>query len=198
MKKNIEAQYANGNIYDIEIASLNPNSNQPRKYFDADSLEGLKKSILVCGLIQPISFTVKNGELVIVAGERRWRAFCDLGIESIQAKYVSADLAPTVAIVENLQRDDLGIIEKAEAIQIYKEQNNFSLGQLSKKLGKPVSSLSEFLSLNRLPDEIKEKCRCNNRFSLTRLVQIAKVKELATMHQLFAEYKNEVDGEKAT
>lgn len=188
--------YIHGQIYEIKCTDLRPNSNQPRKLFSPNEMEKLEKSITTNGLIHPITFTLKEGHLEIVSGERRWRACQKAGIEFIQAKYVDRDLE-AIALAENFQREDLTPLEKAELIYLLRTQHNFTLAQISEYIGKSVTSVSELLSLNRLPDEIKDACRNSNKYVLTRLVQIAKTKGKKAKVQLFEKYQLELSGEKS-
>lgn len=186
--------YIHGNIYEIKCSDLQSNSNQPRKYFCPEAMENLGESISSYGLIHPITFTQKPTHLELVSGERRWRAFQNAGIECIQAKYVDRDLE-AIALAENFQREELNPLEKAEIIFVLKTQHNFTLAQISEYIGKSVSSVSELLSLNRLPEEIKVVCRNSNKYVLTRLVQIAKTPGLKSKRQLFKTYQLELSGD---
>ena len=103
-------------IVSIKINSVEPNKNQPRKSFDSDKIDVLAKSIRDHGLIQPIIITEgKNGMYTIVAGERRWRAAKKAGLKEISAviKEYSDEEVAEVALIENLQREDLNPIEEA-------------------------------------------------------------------------------------
>ena len=156
----------------------------------------MSESIKNYGQIHTITFTRRGNILLIVSGERRWRAFQQAGIEYIQAKFVDRNFE-AIALAENFQREDLTPLEQAELIQRVKEQHNFTLGQISGYIGKSVSSVSEILSLNRLPDDVKVACRNSNKYVLTRLVQIAKADDTKSMRQLFKTYLLELTGEKS-
>lgn len=195
MKKNIDFNFIHGRTYMIKCTALQSNSNNPRKYFCLESLEKLSESILYCGQIHPITFTLIDGLLVIVSGERRWRSILSAGTEYIQAKYV-AEKAEEIAFAENSQREDLTPLERAELLFLLKTKHNFTLTQLSEYTNKSVSSVSELLSLRHLAEDIKEACRNSNKYGLTRLVQIAKAPGQKSQRKLFKAYQRELAGEK--
>jgi ParB family transcriptional regulator, chromosome partitioning protein len=187
--------YIHGKIYQIKCTGLQPNGNQSRKFFCPDSLEKLEESIICYGQIHPITFTRIGGILKIVSGERRWLAFQKAGIEYIQAKYVDRDIE-AIALAENFQREDLLPMEKAELILTLKKQHCLTLAQIANYIGKSVPSVSELISLNRLPEDVKVACRNSNSYVLTRLVKIAKASGQKSKKQLFKAYQHELSGEK--
>jgi ParB family chromosome partitioning protein len=105
-----------------------------------------------------------NGFLLI-AGERRWRAAKAAGLREIPARMPAAEDAIEVARIENVQRQNLRPIEEAEALMRLKQARDFTDGQLAKIIGKPRSSVTELLSLNQLPENIKARCRSVGRRS---------------------------------
>lgn len=183
-----------GDIYKIKCPDLQPNRKM-RKYYCPEAMDSLVKSIKSCGQIHPITFTRIGDRFEIVSGYRRWVAFQIAGIECIQAKYVDRDLE-AIALAENFQREDLTPLEKAELILLLKTQHNATLSQISEYIGKSKSSVSELLSLNYLPEDIKFACRNSNKYVLTRLVQIAKTPGLKAKRQLFKRYQLELSGER--
>jgi len=127
---------------ELFITDLLPNSDQPRKKFDEESLKDLSESIKVHGLLQPI--TVKNnddGKFTIIAGERRWRASQIAGIKKVPVNIINIDDKNLfeLALVENVQREDLNPVEAAMAIKDLIEKYNFSNEQLIKVTGKKKS-----------------------------------------------------------
>ncbi|OGU02187.1 MAG: hypothetical protein A2X82_15390 [Geobacteraceae bacterium GWC2_55_20] len=187
--------YKHGQLYEPKIAQLHPNPNQIRKIFDQESIEDLKKSILEIGLINPISFSLVGGQLVTVAGEHRRRAFLEIGYETIPGIYVDQHLEE-IALAENLQRNDLNLIDKADAIRLYKKLHNYTLKEtvIKLKLSSSVPSLSEFLSLCRLPEDVKTECRKNRNIPVSKLVEIAKADDERAMRRLFKTYLKKLDG----
>lgn len=142
---------------ELFITDLLPNSDQPRKKFDEESLRDLSESIKVHGLLQPI--TVKNnddGKFTIIAGERRWRASQIAGIKKVPVNIINIDDKNLfeLALVENVQREDLNPVEAAMAIKDLIEKYNFSNEQLIKVTGKKRASISNTLRILELPEKV--------------------------------------------
>lgn len=146
-------------IIQLQLTSVKPNPHQPRKSFDETALEELTKSVKEHGVIQPIIVGTKDdkNEHVIIAGERRWRASKDAGLKTIPAiiRDSKSQQQLEIAIIENVQRVDLSPLE--EAMSIYRLKQEFSLTpqEISKKLGKATTTISNILRLLQLPDEAK-------------------------------------------
>ena len=142
---------------ELFINDLLPNSDQPRKKFDEESLKDLSESIKAHGLLQPI--TVKNnddGKFTIIAGERRWRASQIAGIKKVPVNIINIDDKNLfeLALVENIQREDLNPVEAAMAIKDLIEKYNFSNEQLIKVTGKKRASISNTLRILELPKKV--------------------------------------------
>ena len=142
---------------ELFISDLLPNSDQPRKKFDEESLKDLSESIKAHGLLQPI--TVKNnddGKFTIIAGERRWRASQIAGIKKVPVNIINIDDKNLfeLALVENIQREDLNPVEAAMAIKDLIEKYNFSNEQLIKVTGKKRASISNTLRILELPKKV--------------------------------------------
>ena len=142
---------------ELFITDLLPNSDQPRKKFDEESLRDLSESIKVHGLLQPI--TVKNnddGKYTIIAGERRWRASQIAGIKKVPVNIINIGDKNLfeLALVENVQREDLNPVEAAMAIKDLIEKYNFSNEQLIKVTGKKRASISNTLRILELPKKV--------------------------------------------
>lgn len=171
--KTANQEYQVGQVYSFSPDELKPNPDQPRKHFDEDALTGLKDSIEIYGLLQPVLFKLnENGEKILVAGERRLRAIKMLDTNVIQARLVDGD-TQEIALVENVVREDLNIIEKAECLQVLKDTLGYDTIKLGKVIGKKHNTVSEILGLNRLADEIKAKCRETNIYALRQLKKIS-------------------------
>jgi ParB family chromosome partitioning protein len=143
---------------EIAVAEIIPNPTQPRKQFDASALEELADSIRTLGVIQPI--TVKrcaNGKYIIISGERRWRAAQLVGITTLPAyiREVDDENLHAMALVENIQRQDLNAIEIALGLQRLIDECGLTQDALSEKVGKKRSTISNFLRLLKLPNEIQ-------------------------------------------
>ena len=145
-------------IGEIEIAKIFANPNQPRRDFNEDALQELADSIKELGVIQPITLRkMEDDTYQIIAGERRFRASQLAGKTTIPAYILKADDEDTMemALIENIQREDLNPLEIALAYQQLIEQHNLSQEQLSKRVGKGRATIANFLRLLKLPGEIQ-------------------------------------------
>ena len=146
------------NISEVSIEKIQPNPNQPRRDFDDDSLQELANSIRQIGIIQPITLRdMGDGTYVIIAGERRWRASQRAGLTHIPAyiRTVDDENMMEMALVENIQRQDLSALEIALAYQHLMEQYNLTQEQLSDKVGKNRATVANYLRLLKLPAPIQ-------------------------------------------
>jgi ParB family chromosome partitioning protein len=145
-------------INEIRVDQIQRNPDQPRTTFDAESLEELATSIRELGIIQPLSLRkVDNGEYQIIAGERRWRAAQMAGLETVPA-YVrtASDMEITeMALIENIQREDLNAIEVALAFRKLIDTYNLTQERLAGRLGKKRATIANHLRLLKLPAEIQ-------------------------------------------
>lgn len=181
--------FEKGNLYSIPLSDLNPDPDQPRKYMDPQALEELTASIKQHGVLVPILFRKGNdGKLYIVAGERRVQAAKKLGLEFVPGIFVEGSSAE-ISIVENLLRQDLTAIEEAEALKRLMDEQSYTQEQLSNIIGKARSTISEILTLNRLPEEIKDECRSNPAISRAVLLEIARKKQKRAMLSAWKKYK---------
>ncbi len=152
-----ESEQARQGLESIDIDRICPNKNQPRTKFDQEKLEELSNSIREHGVIQPIIVTAYNDGYKIVAGERRWRAAKMAGIKEVPVviRELTDKGVMELALIENLQREDLNEIEAALA---YKDlMNKFDLTQqdISLRIGKSRTSIANTLRLLNLPKEIR-------------------------------------------
>lgn len=139
----------------LPINEIEPNRNQPRKQFDAEKIEALADSIKEHGVVQPLIVTKEDGYYRIVAGERRWRAAKKAGLKEVPVviREYSAQEAEEIALIENLQREDLNPIE--EALGYRQLMDKFSLTQetVAQKIGKSRSGIANALRLLTLPEK---------------------------------------------
>ncbi len=145
-------------VIEINISEIEPMLNQPRKIFDKEKLEELTNSIKENGVLQPI-LVVKNGNsYTIVAGERRWRAAKDAGLTVIPAivKDYSNNQIKQVALIENIQREDLNVVEIASAIKELMELEGYSQADVARLTGKNMSTISNIMRLLKLPNIVLE------------------------------------------
>ena len=155
----ITIEYETG-ITELNITQVEPNKNQPRKIFDEDKLSALAESIHEHGLIQPIIVTKNNtGTYTIVAGERRWRAAKKAGLSKISAviKDYSNQTITEIALIENLQREDLNPIEEALGYKALMDEFSLTQEQISHRIGKSRSAIANSLRLLTLEEELQKK-----------------------------------------
>jgi ParB family chromosome partitioning protein len=150
-----------GEILEIPIERVFPNPSQPRKYFDEEKLAGLAASIKEKGVIQPIFVRKNEEDYIIVAGERRWRAAQKAGLNRIPVivKDLTEQEELELALIENLQREDLNSIEEGESYQRLIEVFDYTQDHLASILGKDKSTVSNILRLLKLEEPIKEHLR---------------------------------------
>ena len=149
--------------HEISIGEIDRNQNQPRKIFDDKALNELAQSIKTHGVIQPIILTKRNERYMIIAGERRWRAARIAGLKTIPAiirEYSDQEISE-IAIVENLQREDLNPIESAKAIQDLIEKFDLTQEEVADKIGKSRSAVTNTLRLLTLPNDLIELVETN-------------------------------------
>lgn len=147
-----------GGIEYIDINNIKPNSNQPRKTFDEDKLAELAASIEEHGLIQPVVLRKADKGFEIVAGERRWRAARKIGIKEIPCivKELTDEENMLLAIIENMQREDLNPIEEAEGIRQMIDTYGLTQEEVSKSVGKSRPYIANSLRLLRLPEAVRK------------------------------------------
>ena len=146
-----------GNVSNLKISMVDPKSDQPRKYFDKEALEQLADSIVENGLLQPILVReYGDGRYQIIAGERRFRASKIAGLTEIPAIVLDKDdkKAAQIALIENIQREDLNPLEEALAYKSLAEEYDMTQEELSIKVGKSRSAIANMLRLLDLPDEV--------------------------------------------
>lgn len=145
-------------INEIELSRIYPNPDQPRREFDPDGLAELASSIRELGIIQPISLRqTSDGSYQIIAGERRFRAATMAGLKSVPAYVRTAEdeTMMEMALIENIQREDLNSIEIALTFQKLIEQYNLTQERLSERIGKKRTTIANYLRLLKLPAEIQ-------------------------------------------
>lgn len=149
-------------VVEMKINEIEPNINQPRKAFDNDKIMELADSIKEHGVLQPIIVTKKDNYYQIIAGERRWRASKVAGLKTIPAIVRDYDERKIreVALIENIQRENLNPIETARALKELMEEHNLTQEQLSKTLGKSRSAIANTVRIlnldNRVLDLVSE------------------------------------------
>ena len=149
-------------VNNVKINNIKPNPNQPRRDFDEKSLEELSMSIKSKGVITPITLRKNGKNYEIVAGERRWRASNMARLKSILAYIINIknnSEMMQVALIENIQREDLNAIEEAEGYAILTSDHGLSHDKIAKIIGKRRTTISNSLRLLKLPPEIRKSIR---------------------------------------
>jgi ParB family chromosome partitioning protein len=153
-----EAGERPGNPQELPVASIRPNPFQPRTHFDETALKELADSIEASGLIQPVVVRPRAGGFELIAGERRWRAVQRLGWEKVPAIVREADdrTVLTLALIENLQRDDLSPMEAARSYQRLIDEFGVSQAEVARLVGRDRSTVANSLRLFKLPEEVRD------------------------------------------
>jgi ParB family chromosome partitioning protein len=157
-------EQASSDLQQVPIASVSPNPNQPRKEFDPDALAELAASIEKVGVMQPIVVReTSQGRYEIIAGERRWRAATIAGLKDIPVVIKTADEIDTLqmALIENIQREDISALELAGAYRSLLETSGMTQEALAERIGKSRVSIANALRLAKLPEEVQEALRQN-------------------------------------
>ncbi|MBJ6724020.1 ParB/RepB/Spo0J family partition protein [Geomesophilobacter sediminis] len=176
-------------LYDVD--TLRISQSQPRVYIAEAELEELTASIQKHGVLQPVLVQAEDtGDHVLIAGQRRLLAARKAGLKKIPGVLTGGDPFE-IALIENLQRSDLTCMEEAEAMHRLKERNGYSLDELRAIVGKSKTTVSETLSLVRLPAQIREECLHNPEIAKSILVEIARKPSEAEMIQAYERYQRE-------
>ena len=151
----------------LRIAEVEPRSDQPRKQFDKEALEALADSIAAYGVLQPILVRQNpnfEGSFEIIAGERRWRAAKMAGLTEIPAIVLDGDDLKTaqIAVIENVQREDLNVVEEAFAYKSLIDQFGLTQDEVAKQVGKSRPAVANLLRLLDLPEEVLEQLKAGD------------------------------------
>jgi len=146
-----------GDSLELDINQIDSNPEQPRTRFDQASLEKLAQSIRENGIVQPVLVRRRGGRFELVAGERRWRAARDAGLTTIPAvvRDVPDDKLLELALIENIQRDDLNAIEEAWAYKKLIDEAGLTQELVAQRVGRDRSYITNYLRLLRLPDDLR-------------------------------------------
>ena len=174
----------------VALTAVEPNPEQPRKYFAEDALGELAASILERGLLQPIVVRRHGTGFQLLAGERRFRAAQLAGLDRLPALVRDDGDALEIALIENLQREDLGPLEEASALAALIGRHGYSHREVAALLGKSRPYVSNILALNRLPEAVKaELHRDGNVISREVLIGIARQPDTGTALSLWNRVK---------
>ncbi|MBP3711298.1 MAG: ParB/RepB/Spo0J family partition protein [Bacteroidaceae bacterium] len=179
------------NLSEVNMDDIKPNPNQPRRDFDDDSLQELANNIRQLGLVQPITLRdMGDGSYTIIAGERRWRASQRVGLTTIPAyiRTVDDENMLEMALVENIQREDLSAIEVALAYQGLIDAHNLTQDQLSEKVGKNRATIANYLRLLKLPASVQMALR-NREIDMGHARALLAISDPKAQLKVFAEMK---------
>jgi ParB family chromosome partitioning protein len=185
--------YEINRLYQVPLAELQPDPVQPRKYIDPVALAELTASIAQMGIIEPVVCRQDpvTGLVYVIAGERRCAAARKAGLAAVPAVFIDGANYAEIALVENLLRQDLNPVEEAEALQRLMDDHACQQEQLAAIIGKSQPTISESLSLNRLPKEIRDECRQDPKVPKRVLIEIARKKQERGMLTQFRKYREQ-------
>ena len=189
---NVHTQ-GSSNLNEIEISLIEPNPNQPRREFDQEALQELANSISEVGIIQPITLRqVEGGKYQIIAGERRWRASQIAGLTRIPAyiRTVEDEGVMEMALVENIQREDLNAIEVALAYQHLAETTGMTQEMISKRVGKSRAAVTNYLRLLKLPAQVQMALK-NHEIDMGHARALLSIESPSTQIKLFKEIQKQ-------
>jgi len=168
----------------IDIRRIEPNPHQPRREFG--DLSEMVASVKEKGILEPILVRSFEGKYQIIAGERRYQAARMAGLQRVPCIEVDVDTRGMleISLIENLQRRDLTPFEEAAAIQRLCDQFRYTHEEIARKLGKSRPVITEALSLNRIPEDVQERCRQADITSKSMLLQVARQPTVEAMHRL--------------
>jgi|GEM_PF-1538165 ParB family chromosome partitioning protein len=178
----------------VPVAAVRPNPDQPRKHFAEDKLAELAASIRLRGLLQPIVVRRAEGGFELLAGERRFRAAQMAGLERLPALVREGEDPLEIALIENLQREDLSPLEEAEALAALIERHGYSHQEVADILGRSRPYVSNTLALTRLPEQVKEDIHRGGHVSVSRelLLGVARQGDVAAAVSLWERFKGGV------
>ena len=181
--------YSKGRIYELDLGTLQPDPAQARKYLDPASLAELAASVGKYGILQPILFRQDEpgAPIFIVAGERRVEACWAAGLTTIPGIFVSGNHRE-ISLVENLLRENLTPVEEAEALGAIMQEQGYNQSQLSEMIGKSQPLISQTLSINKLPADVRDQVRSNPTIPKVFLLTVAKLKTEQAMREKVTKY----------
>ena len=182
--------YTKGKLYRLKLADLLPDPNQARKFMDPVAVNELAASILKLGVLVPIQFRQdEQGALIIVSGHRRVAAAGKAGLTEIYGTFTDGDTR-LQGFVDNLQREGLAPVDEAEQMAALMTEYVFNQYQLADALGKSQAAVSTTITLNKLPEDIRNACRTNPNIPKNTLLEVARMKTEESMRRKFQVYMN--------
>jgi len=185
----IEEKLYGPRIRMISINKIDPSPHQART--ELGDIEELMASIKEKGILQPIIVREKNGRYEIIAGERRCIAAKNVGLKDVPCieMNVSDNEAMELALIENLQRKDLNVFEEADGLNALADMYGYSHKQISEKIGKARSTITEIISISKIPKQIRNMCGEFSIKSRGTIIEIAKQENEENMYRLITEIK---------
>ena len=173
----------------IPLDLLIPNPDQPRRSFG--DIEDLVSSIKEKGVLEPVLVRPTGEKFQIIAGERRYRASVEAGLSQIPCIEIDVDDRGVleISLIENLQRRDLNPFEEADGYQKLAEKFLYTHEEIAKKLGKARTSITESLTLNNIPTELRDLCRETGIIARSTLLQIARQPDVDSMARMIADIR---------
>ena len=180
----ITARVEGPRIRMVPIDKIDPNPQQARS--ELGDIKELMASIKQKGILEPIIVRPMHGRYEIIAGERRYIASKQLGLNEMPCieKHVEDNEAMEIALIENLQRKDLDPFEEADGLQALADMYGYSHQEISNKIGKARSTITEVINLSKIPKDIRKLCQENKIYSRTTLIEISKLKDKEHMEEL--------------
>lgn len=168
----------------IPIGLIDPNPRQARS--ELGDIQELTLSIKQKGVLEPILVRPKAGRYEIIAGERRYVASRNAGLNEMPCIEMSVEdnEAMEIALVENLQRKDLDVFEEADGLKALAEVYGYNHGEIAAKIGKARSTITEIINISKIPANVRDLCKEYNIISRSTLIEIAKQKNIEVMEQL--------------
>jgi len=185
----ISSRTGETSIRHLKIANISPNPHQARN--ELGDMDDLINSIKDRGVLEPILVRPKGGNYEIIAGERRYIASKKLGLNEVPCIVMNVNdmEAMEISLIENLQRLDLDVFEEADGLKYLSENYGYNHEQISKRLGKARSTVTEIISISRIPEEIRGLCHEYEIKSRSTLVEISKQKDAEDMERLIGAIK---------
>jgi len=175
----------------IAVDQIQPNPNQPRHAIG--DLSELMASIREKGVLEPLIVRAYGDKYQLIAGERRWRACKELGLTMVPCIEMEVDEGEMLelALIENLQRKDLTPFEEAEGLQALAEKFHYTHAEIAQVIGKSRTSVTESVSLNQMPEEIKEMCRLAEINNKSLLLQVVRQPGIVEMKKLVGRIRDQ-------
>lgn len=185
----IEEKLYGPRIRMISIDKIDPSPHQART--ELGDIEELMASIKEKGILQAIIVREKDGRYEIIAGERRWVAGKNIGLKDVPCieMNVSDNEAMEIALIENLQRKDLDVFEEADGLNALVDMYGYSHKQIAEKIGKARSTITEIISISKIPKEIRNMCEEFSIKSRSTIIELAKQENENNMYRLITEIK---------